>query len=715
MARWPDIPLPIRLTAVLLLMSSALVFRVNFSTRVMPPPARMQGEATQAYRYARMVSRGENIPGIDTMAMHPRGFPTGQNSIFEEYIAGGLHRIIGGGFDRFLRLFCLIFPLLVMPGMYLWMQAAGFSGRRSLLGAALYGIALPALLRARGESLYRETVALPLIVFLCWALEKAVRAESRRLPWALTAGLFLFVSLAAWKVTGFLAVFIFLYLLFSRRVPRDPRLLLPLGAAQLAGALLLSHMRHDGISPATVLAVFTMATCIPAGGLPGLLPWLGSGAALIAGILSPESGGHVSGVILAKFRFLFRHPSNPLLLSPDARLFWVGGYTSPTPGEFVLLFGPLMAVAFAGIRRFTRTAAGGIMLPFLFIALAGYLFFDRLHVFLAVALVPLLAVSVKKPVLTPLLFVLVGGHSLLSPHMPAMISGLGLDLGNPGASLLTDGELDRYLDWVEGSTAHDEAFLAYWHLSGLTSAYGERPTVLHTFFENRDNRRNIVSFASALYQDEEAVTAYMESHEARYLVYQADFTLDLTWQGAAYLGGVTRVSESSAAFQMQYSPETLTRLVQVWQGPSLRVFQLDGTPVPWRKSPLFVQRYRRFFDYESALALVSEPVGTGLALASRGMARGEPDAVSAGLLVLSGHPSLVPSEASIGLLQFLVQSHLAGAYGIMELEEDFEAYLWGWGPDREVRMDIARLLDHAGLSERARYHAGQARLEEGAP
>ncbi|MFO7626747.1 MAG: hypothetical protein R6V62_05775 [Candidatus Fermentibacteraceae bacterium] len=717
MARWsePFSSSIARFATLFLFMGAALAFRAFFSVQVMPPPLLMQGEATQAYRYSAMISRGEGIPRIDPMSMHPGGFQTGQNSIFEEYIAGGLHRVLGGDFDRFMRLFCLVFPLLAIPGIYLWTGAAGFCRRTALSASALYGILLPAILRARGESLYRETVALPLIIFLGWTLERALRTESGRLRPAVASGLLLFAALASWKVTGFLALFIFAYLLFSRSVPRDPALIVPLGAAQLLASLFLSHMRHDTaiLSPASILAVAAMLSCFAPARLRRAIPWAGVLAAVAAAVLLPGEGGHVTAVALAKIRFLFRHPADPLLLSPDARLFWVGGYTSPTPGEFIWLFGPLVLAAIPGIALFLKQARGRLMVPFLFVSMAGYLFFDRLHVFLAVALAPILALYARKRALLPVVFILAGAHSVFAPSLGQRLSEAGLSF-RPGASLLTDNEVDGYLRWVKASSDSTGAFLAYWHVSGLTSAYGERPTVLHTFFENRLNRDNIVEFSAGLFQTPEELVSFMEEKEARYLVYQADFLLDLSWQGAAYLGGVTAPHDSSAAFLMHYMPEHLERLALVWQGASIRVFELDGTAVTLPPNPLFILRYKPFFDYETALGYISDPVGTALALGSSGLAHRDPNAASAALLMLSESPADVPAQASVGLLQFLVEAHLAGAYHILDLEGDFEAYLAAWGPDREVRLDLVRLLERAGLRDRALHQYGLAFEEGGA-
>lgn len=705
-----------RFATLFLFMGAALAFRAFFSVQVMPPPLLMQGEATQAYRYSAMISRGEGVPWIDPMSMHPEGFSTGQNSIFEEYIAGGLHAVVGGDFDRFMRLFCLAFPLLAIPGIFLWTGAAGFCQRTALSAAALYGILLPAILRARGESLYRETVALPLLIFLGWTLERALGKDSRRLGTAVASGLLLFAALACWKVTGFLAVFIFAYLLFSRRAPHDPALIVPLAVAQLLASLFLTHMRHDTaiLSPASILAVAAMLSCFAPERLRRVIPWAGTLLAVTAAILLPGEGGHVTAVALAKIRFLFRHPADPLLLSPDARLFWVGGYTSPTTGEFIWLFGPLFLAAVPGMILFLKQARGRLLVPFLFVSLAGYLFFDRLHVFLAVAIAPVLALSARRAAFLPFVFVLAGAHAIFAPSLGRRLSEADLSL-RPGASLLTDSELEGYLRWVRASSDPTEAFLAYWNVSGLTSAYAERPTVLHTFFENRRNRDNIVEFSARLFGKQEELVSFMEEREARYLVYQADFLLDRSWQGAAYLGGVTDPDDSSAAFLMHYMPERLDRLALVWQGPSMRIYELDGTAVPVPPNPLFILRYRPFFDFGTALGCISDPVGTALALGASGLEHRDPHAASAALLMLSANPADVPSEAALGLLQLLLEAHLSEAYDILNLEGDFEAYLAAWGPDHELRLDLVRLLERAGLRDRALYHYGLVFEEGGAP
>ncbi len=689
---------------LLILMAGGLVFRTVFTQAVMPPPDRMQGETTQAYRYAEMVSSGTGIPQVDTLVMRPGGMVTGENSIFEEYLAGGLHRVTGGDFDSFIRLFSRLFPLLTIPVLFFWMRNTGYRTDESLLGSAIYAVFLPALLRSRGESLYRETVALPiLLAALMLADISRGRAGRKALLAAAAGGALLFCALAAWKVTGFLSFLLFVWLAFSRA---DSRTVLPFAAAQLLAALLLTHMRNDGaiLSPASVMAAAAAVSSITgkrrAGGLAGIA------VALLASVFFPsDSTGHVTAVVLAKLRFLFTHPEDPTLLSTDARLFWVSGYTSPSPGQMLLLFGAAAIPAFAGLRRFHTLSGKSLIYWLFFVSLAGYLFFDRLHVLLAAAIIPpMVAALGRNRYLLAAAVPLFGTLSMLAPAQGELLSRWGAEMGE-GGSLLSDSELDEFLQWAGD---REGTFLSYWHISGLLSAYADAPTVTHTFFENKENRETIVEFAERIYGSEDDMAEFMEEKGADYLVFQADFTLDRSFQGLLYLAGLTEVPDGSLAVRLHYYPESLERLAPVWQGRSLRVFKLDGEPAEdLDRHVLWEREYGAFFtEYPQAMQAVTWPVEAGIAMAEAGFASKDPRRISAALLLLSQCPGEVPPDASTELLQILLMAYLDGDYALDRLALDFECYLDAWGPDPQLRLDLVRLLEDGGMTSRAAYHMG---------
>lgn len=696
---------------LLLLVAGGYVFRSVFSVSVMPPPSRMQGETTQAYRYAAMISSGEAVPAVDSLVMRPAGMNTGENSIFEEYIAGGLHRVVGGDLDSFLLVFCRLFPLLALPALFFWMKGTGFSSGESYTGAAVYAVLLPALLRTRGESLYRETVALPIIFTALMLADLARGREGRRALFLSVGGAALFfLALAAWKVTAFLSFLLFFWFAFSKT---SKSVVLPFAAVQILASLTLSHMVHDGAihSPASIMAVAAAVSSLS--GKSRISGFAGMAAAALSLLLFPStSTGHVSSVIAAKFRFFFSHPENPLLLDPDSRLFWVSGYTSPTPGQALLLFGAAALTAAFGWKRF-RTLTRGSLLFWLFPAsAAGYLLFDRLHVLLAFGIVPPLISAMRgRRYLLPAAAALFGTLSMFAPAEAEAIRDAGLNPGESG-SLLTDRELDGIISW---SRDNPGTVLSYWHISGLLSAYAGTPVVTHTFFENGDNRRTIVEFAGLMYGTEAGMVEFMERKGADYLVYQADFVFDRSTQGLLYLAGLTEVPDGSLAVRLHYYPESLERLFPVWQGPSLRVFAIQGSaPDSLQRHALWERGYGGFInDYQIALAAVMAPVETGLYLGGTGMESGDPAKISAGLLLLAQSPEEVPAEASIELLQNLLMAHLYGDYPLDMLADDFETYLDAWGPDPQLRLDLIRLLQSGGMQERAERHLNILRTTGG--
>lgn len=688
------------ITAAMLL---SFAFRLYFSSEILPPPRRMQGETTQAYRYVRDISTGTGIPNVDLTVMHPTGMNTSENSIFEEYIAGYLHQAVGGDLDSFLRVFCLLFPLLTIPALYLWMKAAGFPRMSSLLGSMLYGFLFPALLRARGGSLYRETVALPLIIFLGWSIEEALgNTEKQCRLYSILSGILLFVALAAWKVSAFIALFLFIYLHIRNMRNRIPKyLVISLAVAQLSASFILSHMRHDGaiLSPASILAFFLVPTLFISAKYTKHITIAGILATVCAAcIVNTGSTGHVSAVILAKFRHLFKHPANPLLLSPDARLFWVSGYTSPSLSQFLLLFGIPVIASIAGMSEFICKFRTRMLFWFLPLALTGYFFFDRLHIILAVALIPLLTLAMARGrIFAIVICVFVVLQSLLPVQTAHALSNVGLHLDD-GSSLLTDSEFDSLVDWFERKTEPDDAVLGYWHTSGLVSAYAKRPVVLHTFFENEDNRIAIQEFSRMVFLPEDSLVNFMRSKQCGLVIYQADFLLDRSFSGLLYLAGLTEVPPGCSGYRMHYSPETLRHLSLVFQTPSMRVFSLDSAtvPDPTDRSILFEERYNSIItDYDKAVTVMSDPLYHSGKLADSGIEFNEPEQLSAALLLAL--QTDCETEILFDMLNDLIQMYISGSYSMSGIADDIHSYLFYCGSVPELRQLLARLYASEGM------------------
>jgi len=696
----PALPTALILTGLLV---AAYLMRSWFAGWILPPPPRMQGETTQAWRYSLLVAEGRPIPAVDSLVMYPEGMATGENSIFEEYIVGYAYRLVGGDFGSFVRFFCLAFPLLAIPGLFLWMHAAGFDRRSSLLASLMYGVFLPAMLRARGESLYRETVAIPLLVFAFAFSEAALRERGggvRAAAASAASGVLLLLSLACWKVSAFVSTVLLFYLLCRRASGTGSRSAVAGPAvAQIGASALLSHMRADSAltSPATALAAVLLLSLAVRGRTMVLVGL--SAAALAAVFGGSPATGHVTAVLAAKARFLMRHPADPLMLSPDARLFWVSGYETPAPGELILLFGlPLLLAAFGAGRLWRR--GDSLLRWFLPVSLAGYLVFDRLHVFLALAILPAI-VGVIRGVRWRAVAVAaaIGLQSFLVLPLSGLLDSAGLHPGG-SPSLLSERELGSLLDWLGRSTSPGQAVMSYWHISGMISAYADRPVVTSTFFENSANRRRIEELAGRLFGPEDSLASFMVAERCSLLVYQADFALDRSPAGVMYLAGRTSIPEGSAAWRMQYEPDSLRRFGLVFQGPSLRVFRLGAGHAGFPPQVLFEERFRSLFgDYDAALAATEDPFGTAIRLASAGRENGAPDLLSAALVLACG--STGTADDATGILQELVRLHLASRYSMDKLAGDFAVYLGRFGPDPDLRADLGQLYEEAGMPQEA--------------
>lgn len=683
---------------LMVIIAGGFLFRSWFSEKIMPPPSRMQGETTQSYRYAKMISEGKRIPAVDTMVMHPEGMSTSENSIFEEYIAGGLHQITGGDFNSFLRFFCLFFPLLTIPFLYLWMRSVSFDVPYALAGSALYAILLPALLRTRGESFYRETVALPLIILLAWLTENSMSsaktAVSKSRISGIAAGAVLFLALATWKVTVFFTFFLFLYLIWKEhRTGRIPyHLKLPLALAQILASLLLSHMKHDSawISPATVMAVFLIVPAMK----NRWFAWIATSAAFLSVLAVSGSTGHVGAVIMAKLRFMFTHPSDPSLLSGDARLFWVSGYTSPTPAQFFFLFGIPIAVALPGLPAFLKKSRGTLLYWFLPLSLAGYLFFDRLHVLFAVALIPVIAESFRKNwAIIPVLALIIV-QVVFPAHIAELVASTGLEYRNT-ASLLDENELNSMLSWIQRETDPDEAILSFWHISGLISAYAERPVVTHTFFENQNNRKTILEFSRIMFETEENLLAFMSKKKCNLVVYQADFLLDSSFAGLLYLAGLSEIPFNAVALEMHYSPDSLDSLFLVFQGPSLRIFRKGGGIDVSERHFLFEERYSHCYrSYDEARAILADPRAASGYMADTGLEMNDPDMLSAAFLL--GVSCGGPQEVTQHMLNDLILLYIQGSYKLDYLAEDIDTFIYWCGFRAELKLLMARLYVSEG-------------------
>ncbi len=152
-----------------------------------------------------MISKEEPIPNIDYKMQHPEGMEVAKRlSIFEEYVAGYLHRLPvlkNIPLHRFLEYFSWYFSALSIFAVYLLSSLFTKSRRLSLLSALYYAVAYPAIIRTVDGLFLREILALPFMIFHLYLFLKSM--ESKKMAYPIISGALLIIIFASWKLSQF--------------------------------------------------------------------------------------------------------------------------------------------------------------------------------------------------------------------------------------------------------------------------------------------------------------------------------------------------------------------------------------------------------------------------------------------------------------------------------------------------------------------------------
>jgi len=570
------------------------------------------------YRYARMAAMNEPIPEVDRKIQAPEGLRVRSLMfLLQDKTVGVSFRLMrslrpGLEFDSYLRWFVCVFSSIPVIAVFLAGSTLWRSRFIGVVGACLYSVSVPAMERVIANYL-REEFALPFI-FLSFSffLASVSNSESGRKSniYGFLAGASIFISLSAWHLTGFyLLVFLIGATLVTFLRPDLKQVQRPLlyvvGFGVLAGALneplrvkmfLVSMPMMLGyclVVSYAVFARFRTSRRVAA----ALLAVLVIASLLLVSVLSPSRGeyGHVYSLILSKARFLLNKPADPSLLSPDARLLWLGPFQSPSLFSFLFGFAALFAVAiyatFGVLRRWMKgaTTQGEMLLIYMSIVfLVLYLFVRRLEVFLIFFVVLIVAGALKDSgkkkmtILAALLSVLflfeaykVVTFAEATPLKEALLKIKRPEVESPSIHDRDKGEIFRR---IKSSTPTDAVFLARFATSPMIVTYGERASVLHPIFETRQIRERVLECASAFYGLEDELKRVCSKYGVDYVLYEANQLLDNSELGDRYFTDNLKLMTSSVAFLMHFAPEWLRHFDPVYQTDYFRVFVVRDRP-----------------------------------------------------------------------------------------------------------------------------------------
>jgi len=545
-----------------------------------------------------------------------------------------------------------------------------------------------------------ESFALPLLLASLAFLIVALDSESRL--WrvhAAAAGALLAVGLASWHFSRFHLAALFIALAWTGwRCRADQaclgRLRACVGvlAACAAGAgLLCAPLRETAFifSPVMILGYgLFLALAFPRRALP--LALAAAAALGLSSYLSRELSayGHVYGLLWEKLRHGLVEPADPALLSPDARLLWVGPFKSPEPGFAFFAFFPMgliilprLVSALSGKGKSQPEpgkagdpmAAAALIDAMLVLYLFGTAMVARLTAVLAFLLC---AAACRLPQrrlgaagLSLLFFALAAleGAKSLSPasrynpfmRIAAAWTGTGTDR-RPVGTVSDDLALIR---WLRKNGGPSRPVLANYGISASLLAYSGCPILLHPKFEAAGIRAKTREFLQALYSTEEDFSAFCRRYEAALFVYSVDDILDESPDGPRYTSGDLRLRSDAAAVLFHFHPERLKDFRLLYENHRYRVFstspQAGAAAAVKSSDPVYdIARFSPRTEAGGRLSLDAAGVNERMAQARR-------DVLLAHILVRMdrGEDALAAYEASFA----------------------------AWPPDEQVRQEALRL------------------------
>jgi len=575
-------------------------------------------DASMRYRYAKMVSRSEEIPEVDKRIQAPEGLRVRSLLfLFQDKAVGLTHRFFSKldpelSFDRYLKWFVCVFSSLSVIAVFLAGTSIWQNRLAGLVGAGFYAVSIPSFERVIPNYL-REEFALPFILFsFCFFVLSVVNSGNKRSAniFGLLAGAFGFLALSSWHLSSFyLLVFLVgAALVAFTRIDLKPvmrPILYVVGFGVLAGLVneplrtrlfLTSLPMIIGYCLIVSYAAFVRLKMSRRATAGVLIPLIITSFALVA-FLSPNKGeyGHVYSLVFSKVRFLLDKPADPGLLSTEARLMWLGPFQSPSLFSFLFGFGAIVLVALypSGVllhrwisRRTTQPETMLLFMSFVFFLL--YLLVRRLEVF-TVFFIALLVAGIIKSVkgrrllaVLFLLFLVFGFETFKAVTFfePTSVKKALLSIKTPEVERLSIHDRDRseIFRWIKRSTPADAVFLARFATSPMVVTYGERSAILHPIFETKHIREKVFECASAFYGFESQLYDLCRKYGVNYVLYEANQLLDDGELGERYMTDNLKLTTNCVAFGMHFVPQRLKGFVPVFQTDYFRVFRVREEP-----------------------------------------------------------------------------------------------------------------------------------------
>ncbi|MGH7175952.1 MAG: hypothetical protein ACREJC_01105 [Tepidisphaeraceae bacterium] len=439
---------------------------------------------------------------------------------------------------------------------------------RSTLWASMAGllyVVIPANYRTIGFVFIREDLSLPLLAFHLWMLARCARVRSN-VSFVL-AGVSLVGAVATWHAMSFIvaveATCIFIWFVRSGSNPLATPGAWIVPVVAVAGSLLVPVLRSKqfALSVPMQIAAGLLAAGIaqrrgvrsrPALVVLALLGWgLMMGASLAAsrwtqGGLSDFS--HVFALMLAKVRYLGIKPTDPLALSPEARLLWTGPFV--TGGwhdiviEYPIAIAALWFVIPALVRGFSSAGVDhrpGVMSGQAVVLLLGFIAFLVLgylvqRLFVMIGLLAPAAAAVALRWRKDADGFGIGAMLIGTVAQGIFFAWLVLNYVNPWYFPPARNEAQAHMiAAVRRSIPVGAPIAADFVTSATILAHTRHPVIQQPKYETLRSRERILRFINVFCNGTpQQFAELVRSYGCRYVVIDAPFM----WQGCRYIAGI---------------------------------------------------------------------------------------------------------------------------------------------------------------------------------
>ncbi|PKM99319.1 MAG: hypothetical protein CVU78_06915 [Elusimicrobia bacterium HGW-Elusimicrobia-2] len=561
-------------------------------------------EATR-YRYAKLVSEGQKIPGIDHRIQYPEGLNVKKYfTTLSQRVLGGTYRFFHfkTPFHKFVIYFMFLYSSLSIIALYKSARLLGGSRMMSLAACAFYAGSFASSSRTIAGGLVEEDFALPLMFFALLFVLKALKSRKRAYP--IAAGALLAGAVSAWHVSQFFyliltAILCFIYICRNEERDNIFNLLAPVIAILTAAGIVVPVLRggYFLLSFSQLLGYAFILLHLIGSKFRFLVKNIITTSTvflILTGIIFVASRpilkehaknyGHVYTLMFNKIRYFGNKPTfeaEVKKLPFDTKVLWQSSFVSPgmqfTKEIFLIAFIFALPGLFAGALKIIKEKDSGVFISMA--ALAGFfilfLLVKRLYVFVIYFLCILMPLATaflqKRKYYFAACAIFFAGSAMQwdtaypkLKNVPRRINTYKQDLIKRMNEKLPPGSVLLCNIGIAPEIVQNSSF----------------STVLHNHYEEKNIRDKTEEFYKRMYGSEKDLYGFAKQYGAEYLIYHWEFLFDKSVNSMRYQVDAMNLFKTCAAYRLHFDEKNLEYFTLIYQNDYYRLFKIHSATAP---------------------------------------------------------------------------------------------------------------------------------------